>query len=318
MRYGIFDAHCDTLTTLGDNDNLYDAPRCFNFKQIEKYDYFTQVMAIWVDIARDKEHMDEKVQKYIKRFYEELAKNPSVTHIKTKEDIQNSKKGINVILGIEGGEAVGTDITKVEKLYKQGVRLITLTWNNPYVISDTNCNSAECLNGESGYKGGLTNFGKSVVKEMNRLGMVIDVSHLSDKGFYDLLEVSDKPFIASHSNARALCGHSRNLTDDMFKELVKKGGVTGINFYHSFISSEKPEVDVSDLVRHIEHFMALGGEKNVGIGTDYDGIDYPPKGFDGAGDLGKLCDELLRLNYSEELVKDIMSGNMERVFFQCL
>ena len=150
--------------------------------------------------------------------------------IKTKEDIQNSKKGINVILGIEGGEAVGTDITKVEKLYKQGVRLITLTWNNPYVISDTNCNSAECLNGESGYKGGLTNFGKSVVKEMNRLGMVIDVSHLSDKGFYDLLEVSDKPFIASHSNARALCGHSRNLTDDMFKELVKKGGRVSGNY----------------------------------------------------------------------------------------
>ena len=318
MAYGIFDAHCDTLTTLGAGDNLYDVKRDFNFKQVEGYDYFTQVMALWVDIARDGEKVDDKVQTFINRFYVELEKNPSVKHIKTKEDIANLQKGVNVILGIEGGEAVGRDISNVEKLYNQGVRLITLTWNNPYAISDTNVVTQECLNGEKDYKGGLTHFGKDVVREMNRLGMVIDVSHLSDKGFYDLLEVSKKPFIASHSNARALCGHPRNLTDDMFKELVKIGGVTGINFYHNFLNSDNPNVDMTDIVRHIEHFMALGGEKNVGIGTDFDGIDHPPVGLEGAGKLGNIYEELLKLNYSEDLVRDIMSRNMERVFFECL
>ena len=318
MSYRIFDAHCDTLTTLGSGENLYDAPRCFNFKQLENYDCFTQVLAIWVDIAADRNCMDEKVQKYINRFYEELEKNPGVVHIKTKKDLEDSKKGINVILGIEGGEAIGTDIANVEKLYNKGVRLVTLTWNNPYVISDTNCITVPNLNGEADYKGGLTHFGKDVVREMNRLGMVIDVSHLSDKGFYDLLEVSSKPFVASHSNSRALCPHARNLTDDMFKELVKKGGVTGINFYHGFIDLQKNEVDATDLIRHIEHFMSLGGEKNVGIGTDYDGIDYPPKGFANASFLGNLYEEMLKLNYSEDLVRDIMSRNMERVFCECL
>ena len=318
MAFGIFDAHCDTLTTLGEGDNLYDAPRQFNFKQVEQYEYFTQVMALWVDIARDGERLGDKVDKYIKRFHEELAKNPNVTHIKTKEDIIKAKKGVNVILGIEGGEAVGTDVANVEKLYKQGVRLITLTWNTPYAISDTNARTCECLNGEKDYKGGLTHFGKDVVREMNRLGMVIDVSHLSDKGFYDLLEVSNKPFIASHSNARALCAHARNLTDDMFKELVKIGGVTGINFYHHFLTSDKAEADIADILRHIEHFMALGGEKNVGIGTDFDGIDFGPKGFDSAADLGKIYEELLKINYSEDLVRDIMCRNMERVFVECL
>ena len=115
MAYGIFDAHCDTLTTLGTGDNLYDVKRDFNFKQVEGYDYFTQVMALWVDIARDGEKVDDKVQTFIKRFYIELEKNPSVKHIKTKEDIANLQKGVNVILGIEGGEAVGRDISNVEK-----------------------------------------------------------------------------------------------------------------------------------------------------------------------------------------------------------
>lgn len=318
MAFGIFDAHCDTITTLQAEDNLYDAPRNFNLKQLENYDYFTQVMAIWVDIAKDGDSLWDNLQKHIARFYLELEKNPSVKLLKTKNDILESKKGTNLILGIEGGEAVGKDIANVEKLYNQGVRLITLTWNNPYAISDTNCITVECLNGEKDYKGGLTKFGKEVVKEMNRLGMMIDVSHLSDKGFYDLLETSSKPFIASHSNSRNLCNHPRNLTDDMFKELIKIGGVAGINFYHAFLTTEKAEADMTDIVRHIEHFMSLGGEKNVGIGTDFDGIDYLPKGFRGACDLGTIYEALLKLNYNEDIVRDIMCGNMERVFAECL
>ena len=315
MAFGIFDGHCDTLTTLQEDERLYDAERNFNLKQAERYEYFTQILAIWVDAARDQ--VQEKVEKYIARFYEELSKNPAVKQIKTKKDIESFKKGINVILAIEGGEAIGRELRKVEELYQKGIRLITLTWNNPYAISDTCVHKAACLNGEADYTGGLTHFGKDVVREMNRLGMMIDVSHLSDEGFYDVAEITEQPFIASHSNARALCSHPRNLTDDMFRVMIAKGGVTGINFYHSFLRPDGA-ADLDDILRHIEHFMALGGQKNVGIGTDFDGIDSLPSGFTGTRDLGKLYEALLRLNYPEELVKDIMAGNMERAFQKVL
>lgn len=316
MAFGIFDGHCDTLTTLQEGEHLYDAERNFNFKQAEKYEYFTQVVAIWVDISRD--DVDEKVNRYIDKFYAELSANPSVKQIRTKRDIVSCKKGVNVILGIEGGEAIGRDFGKVEELYRKGVRLMTLTWNNPLAISDTCVHKAECLNGEPDYAGGLTHFGKDVVREMNRLGMMVDVSHLSDQGFYDVAEISVKPFIASHSNARALCPHPRNLTDDMFRVLIAKGGVAGINFYHRFLRPDGGAADLNDILRHIEHFMALGGEKNVGIGTDFDGIDCLPEGFTGTRDLGKLCEALLRMNYPEDLVRDILAGNMERAFQETL
>ena len=228
--------------------------------------------------------------------------------------MERCKKGVNVILGIEGGEALGRELGRVEAFYKRGVRLITLTWNHPYAISDTCVQTADRLNGEADYAGGLTHFGRDVLREMNRLGIVADVSHLSDKGFYDVAEIAEKPFIASHSNSRALCPHPRNLTDDMFRLLIKKGGVTGINFYHSFLRADGGAASIDDILRHIEHFMALGGQKNVGIGTDFDGIDYPPEEIAGTRELGKLCDALLRINYPETLVRDIMAGNMERAF----
>ena len=312
MTFGIFDGHCDTLTTLKDGENLADAERQFNLKQAEAFPYFTQVGAVWEDAAR--EDVDRKVERFIGKFYEELAKNPSVKQIKTRQDMERCKKGVNVILGIEGGEALGRELGRVEAFYKRGVRLITLTWNHPYAISDTCVQTADRLNGEADYAGGLTHFGRDVLREMNRLGIVADVSHLSDKGFYDVAEIAEKPFIASHSNSRALCPHPRNLTDDMFRLLIKKGGVTGINFYHSFLRADGGAASIDDILRHIEHFMALGGQKNVGIGTDFDGIDYPPEEIAGTRELGKLCDALLRINYPETLVRDIMAGNMERAF----
>ncbi|HBV52712.1 MAG TPA: dipeptidase, partial [Clostridiales bacterium] len=208
MTLGIFDGHCDTLTTLKEHEHLYDAQRHFNFKQAEEYPYFTQVLAVWVDAAR--EDVDRKVERFIGKFYEELARNPSVTQIKTRQDMERCRKGVNVILGIEGGEALGRELGRVEAFYKKGVRLITLTWNNPYAISDTCVKTADRLNGEADYAGGLTHFGRDVLREMNRFGIMADVSHLSDKGFYDVAEIAEKPFIASHSNARALCPHPRN------------------------------------------------------------------------------------------------------------
>lgn len=315
MNFSVFDAHCDTLTTLSDEDRLFDAKREFNLSQAAEYGHFTQIMALWVDSASD--DVNTKVEKYTAKFYSELALNPNVKQILCKSDIEDSSTGTRVIFAIEGGEAIGRTLDGVKKLYESGVRLITLTWNTPYAISDTCVCTKTKLNGEDDYTAGLTHFGRSVVREMNRLGMMIDVSHLSDKGFYDVAEISERPFIASHSNARALCSHPRNLTDDMFRVLISKGGVTGINFCPAFLKNGG-DAALRDILLHIEHFMSLGGEKNIGIGSDFDGIASLPKGITGTRDLYKIADSLLAIGYSEALVHDIMHGNMERVFKEVL
>lgn len=314
-NYRIFDAHCDTLTTLHGDDDIKNAARHFNLEQADEYAGYTQIMALWTDIgaAKTQENIDTKVNKYVKVFNEIATDNPSYGIIKTKKDLLDQNFSHKLMLAIEGGEAVGTELSGVEKLFNMGVRAIALTWNTPYMISDTNCRAMPGLG-----RGGLTDFGIKVVKEMDRLGMVIDVSHISEKGFYDVAETTVNPFIASHSNAKALSGHSRNLTDDQFRVLMKKGGVTGMNMYNSFLTENGKRATIDTVVAHIEHFAALGGIDNIGMGTDFDGIDVAPEGINGARDLYKLFDRLVSLNYTQEQIDKISYKNMERVFMEVL
>lgn len=314
-KYRIFDAHCDTLTTLHGDDDIKNAPRHFNLEQANEYAGYTQIMALWTDIGRVKsqEDIDIKVNKYVKVFNEIAQENPEYGIIKTKNDLLDTRFSHKLMLAIEGGEAVGTEISGVEKLFDMGVRAIALTWNHPYMISDTNCMAMP------GYeRGGLTEFGVQVVKEMDRLGMVVDVSHISEKGFYDVAETTVNPFIASHSNAKALSGHSRNLTDDQFRVLMKKGGVTGMNLYNAFLTNDGKRATIDTVIEHIEHFASLGGIDNIGIGTDFDGIDLAPEGINGAGDLYRLFNRMAALNYTDEQIEKISYKNMERVFMEVL
>lgn len=314
-KYRIFDAHCDTLTTLHGDDDIKNAPRHFNLEQANEYAGYTQLMALWTDIGRVKsqEDIDIKVNKYVKVFNEIAQENPEYGIIKTKNDLLDTRFSHKLMLAIEGGEAVGTEISGVEKLFDMGVRAIALTWNTPYMISDTNCMA---MPGHE--RGGLTDFGVQVVKEMDRLGMVVDVSHISEKGFYDVAETTVNPFIASHSNAKALSGHSRNLTDDQFRVLMKKGGVTGMNLYNAFLTNDGKRATIDTVIEHIEHFASLGGIDNIGIGTDFDGIDLAPEGINGARDLYRLFNRMAALNYTDEQIEKISYKNMERVFMEVL
>ncbi|MBQ7717706.1 MAG: dipeptidase [Clostridia bacterium] len=297
MRF--FDAHCDTLDLLNDKNSLYDCDTHYNFKKAAKYDTHIQVAAIWIDA--DIHDPAERANALCERF---KAETKNIGVIRTKHDLA-SANGVNVILGIEGGEPVGNDIKNLRCLFDKGVRVLTLVWNHDNAIGG--CAAL----GNSG----LTTFGKEVVSEMERLGIVVDVSHLSEKGFYDVYEVSKKPFIASHSNSKAVFPHFRNLTDEQFKCLIERRGVTGINFYPEFLGHN---ADIDSIAAHIEHFMALGGEDSVGLGSDFDGIECTPHGISGAEDLDKIANKLLRLNYSEELVEKISYKNMERVFGEIL
>lgn len=294
----IFDAHCDTIETIG-SETLFECDRHYNFKKAASYDTHIQVLGIWVDVAQHNPR--ERVNTLIKTFHRE-TKNVSV--IKSRGDLQNAR-GVCVILGIEGGEGICGSIERLNELFDEGLRLLTLTWNHQNEISGT---AAE--NGR-----GLTAFGFEVLEECEKLGIMIDVSHISDQGFYDVAANARKPFIASHSNSRALCPVPRNLTDDQFCTLVKIGGVVGINLYERFLGEN---ADINTVISHIEHFCALGGENNIGIGSDFDGMDLLPREIGGTEALYIIANSLAKLNYSDELIDRILYGNMQGIFMKTL
>ncbi len=316
IPYSVVDAHCDTLTMLSEGQRLLDCPKHYNLQKQAQYCRFLQVMDLWVD--KGEHDVDARVDAYIDFYHKEVERVNEKT-IQNGISVQSilTSRGLEAyftqtlpgsgaqawLLGIEGGECVDSSLERLQQLFDQGVRLITLTWNTPNAISDTN---AIARPGQ----GGLTPYGRTVVREMNRLGMVIDVSHISDEGFWHVLEESTKPVVASHSNARALCAHSRNLTDAMFTALVQNGGVTGMNFCTDFLGGS---LDLEQIVRHIEHFAGLGGIAHIGMGSDFDGIDELPGGIQGTEDLYRIFDRLLQLNYTDEQVEGICWKNFYRV-----
>ena len=174
---------------------------------------------------------------------------------------------IAAFLSIEGGEALAGSLGVLRMLYKVGVRSLTLTWNGRNELGD----------GVGASGKGLTAFGRAVVREMNDLGMLVDVSHLSERGFWDAMKVSTQPLIASHANCRALCDHPRNLTDAQIRAVAGQGGVIGVTFVPDFLGGETPSVD--NVLDHIDHMIAVGGEDCVGLGSDFDGTKELPAGL---------------------------------------
>ena len=189
------------------------------------------------------------------------------------------------------------------------MRLLTLSWNYPNEIGYPNCKKQYQIQG-------LTEFGQQVVHEMNELGMIIDVSHLSDQGFYDVANLSKKPFIASHSNARAILDHGRNLTDDMIRQLAEKGGIMGINFYGSFLNPSG-ESKVDDMVAHMKHIYNIGGIDVLAIGTDFDGIECSLE-IANIGEIHKLMDALMKSGFTAAEIDKIFYKNSLRVMQECL
>ena len=218
---------------------------------------------------------------------------------------------IGVLLTIEDGGVLGDKLENVKKYYDKGVRLVTLTWNHPNAIGYPNSNDPEIMNK------GLTDFGREVVREMERLGMVVDVSHVSDGVFYDVAEMATKPFLASHSNARAVCNHKRNMTDDMIRKLSEKGGVMGLNLGPEFVGAVKGVTRLEDLVAQILHIRNVGGSGVLALGSDFDGINGA---LDIAGpqDWPKLEQALKHAGLSDDELDMMWYANAERVLREVL
>lgn len=206
----------------------------------------------------------------------------------------------SAFLTVEGGSVLAGDIARVEKLRRLGVRMMTLTWN-----------AENELCGGAATDLGFTGFGRAAVAEMERVGMIVDCSHISDRGFWELCEFAEKPFVASHSNLRSVCGHRRNLTDDMFREISRRGGVVGLNYYRGFIREDGEHGSAGDLLRHVHRFLEIGGEKTLALGSDFDGADMPDY-ISGVEKLGELLESFERSGVPPDIVDAIAFGNAER------
>ena len=221
----------------------------------------------------------------------------------------------SAFLTIEDSGIIYGDLAMLRVLHRLGVRLITLTWNYDNEVGSPN------LSPESTAKG-LTENGIEFVRECNRLGVIVDVSHLSDGGFWDVVKYSDKPFVASHSDARAVASHTRNLTDEMIRALAEAGGVSGLNYCGGFVRPrggdmyapfESEQCTLEDLAAHAVHMAKVGGVGCVALGSDFDGIGSWPDGLDGADKVPLVADAFKRAGFTESEVDNIMFGNAYRV-----
>ncbi len=289
----ILDAHSDTASRiLDENKSLFENDLHIDVKRLSKNESI-QVFASFIDPLY-KSSAKERFDAIIDNFYKEAEKS-KITICKNYDDILRKKGRVKAILSLEGGEPIET----LEDLYyikSRGILMIAPTWN---FKNQLGCGVLEKKDT------GLTEFGKKAVQRMNDLGIIIDVSHLSEKSFWDVSQISNKPICASHSNSKSVTDNPRNLTDRQFCKIRDMKGCVGINFYPPFLGE-----DIRCAVDHIDRFLSLGGEDNIGIGSDFDGVDCLPGGIGGCEDVEKV---IKMLPYSEKIRKKIAYENFLRV-----
>lgn len=315
MRFPVFDLHCDTAfellgSQLNEMGSLRSNQLHIDLTRGRKHPAYVQCFACFTSsneaipfpiepetiFSLEKEAILSEIQKNSDLIGQAYS-------VRDIED--NCAVGrISAILTIEGTAGFGYDPAKLESLYNEGFRITTLGWNENNVLT-----------GSHKTKGGLTQLGREYVKEAQRLGMIVDVSHISDAGFWDIMDITTAPVIASHSNSRSVWDVSRNLTDDMFLALCKTGGVAGINLYADFLGEN---ADIDTVCDHILHFLFLDPSgKHIALGGDLDGCEVLPTGFSGIQDYQKIAECLLTRGVSEETVYDIYWNNAFGVIKRC-
>jgi membrane dipeptidase len=354
----IIDTHADTPQMMLDEGYDLaqpDSPFMLSIPKMRQGHLGAEFFSIWVDVNWPKQDLIHRALDLIDAVYEQVGRHSDVLGMATTADeiVRLRLQGkFAILMGVEGGHIIQDDLSALDIYYRLGVRYMTLTHTANTGWADSS--------GDQPHWNGLTDFGKLVVERMNRLGMMVDISHVSDKTFYDTLAVSKAPVIASHSSCRALCDVPRNMTDDMIRALAKNGGVIDINFYPGFLSpdfaaayeklgpqiradesaarkqytndrkrlaeelrnigaryaSQFPTPSYTAIADHIDHAVQVGGIEHVGLGSDFDGIGWGPKGMEDVSKLPDLVRELARRGYSEQDLKKILGGNLLRVMRQ--
>lgn len=314
----IADLHCDTISKLRDYRLGRLEPDCVFHLDLERMklaNYLLQNFAIFIDSDVDADVYGVYREMY--RIFQDRVQNNAdiIRQVFSFTDIiENRRDGrMSALLTVEEGQAADSS-EHLEQLFADGVRLITLTWNHKNALGCPNCirpdgtYSLTVPNMEEG----LTEYGFLVIARMEELGMMVDVSHLSDRGFYDVYENTTKPFLASHSNARAVTSHVRNLTDDMIRKLSTRGGIIGVNFETTFLGTQN-DCGIAAVIRHLEHLRKVGGEECLALGSDFDGIKGNPE-LTGVQDMEHLREALQRAGWKQRVLDKLFYENVLRFY----
>ncbi|MBE7119115.1 dipeptidase [Bacillus cereus] len=305
----IFDAHCDVLFQLwrakGKKDFQNDLQLHITFEQLKKRKGSIQCFAIYVPETVAYEKRFEVALQMIDIFHNEILSLPGMKFIQTKNDINMLKQDeIGALLTLEGCEAIGKEAMKLRLFYRLGVRSFGLTWNYANLLADGALETRGA---------GLTTFGRQVVQELNTLRVWTDVSHLNERSFWDVIDIAQNP-IASHSNCHHLCQHPRNLNDEQIRALINRNSIIGVTFVPQFLTNER-RANVTDILRHVEYICSLGGEKNIGFGSDFDGILETVIGVETYKDYENIINQLCK-KYSESMVEHFLYKNfIDRITF---
>jgi len=320
MAPRIFDLHCDTLLKCYmDSCGLRKNSGHLDLVSMSASGALAQVFAIFLPTGKEaKDHGIELApyelfNEIYSLYCDEIAMNKDlILPAFSYQDVIHNEQSdtMSSLLSVEDGGLLDGYIDRLVELYEKGVRLITILWNNENCIGFPNSGDYAI------HQKGLKPFGIEVVEQMNRLGIIIDVSHLSEGGFDDVAKHSKKPFVASHSNAKALCGHPRNLTDRQLKLLAESGGAAGVNFYSEFLRDNSRYTNIEDIVRHVDHMVSVMGEDGVALGSDFDGIDCGLE-IEGYSQYGKLISELSK-KYPDDKLEKICYNNAMRIIKECL
>lgn len=302
----IFDAHCDVLMKMFSDATIsfHDQAKLdITYESLKEIGGKVQCFAIYIPEYVHPDLRFMAALSMVELFVTKIVSLPQIRWIRTNEDIQNLKVDqIGAVLTLEGCDCIGADMLKLKTLLRLGVRSVGLTWNFANMVAD----GAKELRGA-----GLTRFGENVIQVLNEYKIWTDVSHLSEQAFWDVIERAHD-IIASHSNAYKLCPHRRNLRDDQISALINKGAPIGITFVPEFLRKDK-QATIIDVLKHIDYVGSLGGQKNLGFGSDFDGINDKVSGLTNYRGYYELINTLTK-NYSADFVKDLLFNNFAKKF----
>lgn len=320
----IADLHCDTISEIwksrraGRPQQLFQNNLHVDIQKMQKAGYLLQDFAMYIDLEKTSDPF-AAVSEQIDVFYDEMEKNKDYIGIATSyhEILANEKQGkMSALMTIEEGGCCKGELENLETLYQRGARMMTLTWNYPNELAGPNL-PADSFGAFDSTKG-LTRKGFAFIQRMEEIGMILDVSHLSDAGFWDIAKHTKKPFAASHSNARALSPHARNLTDDMLRVIADRGGVAGLNFYGRFLNPiDDSHSSTARMAQHVRHIVNVGGIECIGLGSDFDGITGELE-MEDCSQLAKLTAELERAHFTGSEIEHILYKNVMRFYREML
>ena len=326
----VVDMHCDTISELlharerGEEASILDHLH-IDLNRMQKGDYLLQNFAMFVHLGKTADPF-HYAMKLVDLFYNELEPySDRIGIVKRWEDIEENQKAgkMSAMLTLEEGGICKGDLSCLRDFYRLGARMMTITWNFPNELGFPNGKDESVSPARSvpDTEHGLTETGIAFVQEMERIGMIIDISHLNDAGIRDVFHYTKKPFVASHSNARALARHPRNLTDEMIRALAERGGVAGINYYAPFLKDADKKMPLhglcSDMVAHMKHMKQVGGIGCIGLGSDFDGIDTATD-MKGCSGMQLLADVMSREGFTTGEIEAVFHDNVLRVYRELL